>query len=74
MSRQTLGSGSTRWPGSSVLRWGIHLLRLETDPYDRGWRATFYVTGMDHPLTSDAVSAWEPTPWRLAEGPMTAGC
>jgi hypothetical protein len=30
-------------------------------PYDRGWRATFYVAGVEHPLTIDTVSAWEPT-------------
>jgi hypothetical protein len=31
---------------------------------ERGWRATFYVTGIEHSLTSDSASAWEPTPGR----------
>jgi hypothetical protein len=30
---------------------------------ERGWRATFYVTGIEHSLTADTASAWEPTPW-----------
>jgi len=35
---------------------------------DRGWRATFYVTGMEHSATSATGSAWEPTPWRAVHG------
>ena len=31
---------------------------------DRGWRATFYTTGMEHSLTSATGTAWERTPWR----------
>jgi hypothetical protein len=34
---------------------------------DSGRRATFYVTGMEHSLTSDTSSAWEPTPWRAVQ-------
>jgi len=30
---------------------------------ERGWRATFYVTGMEHSATTASASAWEPTPW-----------
>ena len=30
---------------------------------DRGWRATFYTTGMEHSITSATASAWERTPW-----------
>jgi hypothetical protein len=33
----------------------------------RGWRATFYVTGVEHSLTSDTASAWETTPWRAVQ-------
>jgi len=29
---------------------------------DRGWRATFYTTGMEHSLTSATGSGWERTP------------
>lgn len=36
--------------------------------YDaRGWRATFYVTGMEHGLTSTTGSAFEPTPWKAVQ-------
>ena len=31
---------------------------------DRGWRATFYTTGMEHSPTSATGTAWERTPWR----------
>jgi hypothetical protein len=33
----------------------------------RGWRATFYVSGMEHSLTSTVGSALEPTPWRAVQ-------
>jgi hypothetical protein len=37
-------------------------------PYDeRGWRATFYTTGMEHSPTSATGSAFEPTPWRAVQ-------
>ena len=26
---------------------------------ERGWRATFYTTGMEHSITSATASAWE---------------
>ena len=29
---------------------------------DRGWRATFYTTGMEHSPMSAAGTAWEHTP------------
>ena len=31
---------------------------------ERGWRATFYMSGMEHSATSATASAWEPTQWR----------
>jgi hypothetical protein len=37
---------------------------LQLTRYDeRGWRATFYVTGMEHSPTGATGSAWERTPW-----------
>ena len=30
---------------------------------DRGWRATFYTTGLEHSATSAAGSAFEAAPW-----------
>ena len=35
---------------------------------DRGWRATFYTTGMEHSPTSATGTAWERTPWRAVQG------
>jgi len=36
---------------------------LQSTQYDeRGWRATFYVTGMEHSPTSATGTAWERTP------------
>jgi hypothetical protein len=31
---------------------------------DRGWRATFYTTGMEHSPASATGTAWQRTPWR----------
>src|SRR5262249_6586022 len=37
---------------------------LQMTQYDeRGWRATFYTTGMEHSPTSATGTAWERTPW-----------
>jgi hypothetical protein len=35
---------------------------------DRGWRPTFYTTGMEHSPTSATGTAWEPTPWQAVQG------
>src|SRR5438093_7317228 len=41
---------------------------LQLTRYDeRGWRATFYMTGMEHSPTSATGSAWEPTAWRAVQ-------
>jgi hypothetical protein len=31
---------------------------------NRGWRATFYTTGMEYSSTGATGTAWERTPWR----------
>src|SRR5215831_9321773 len=37
---------------------------LQLTQYDeRGWRATFYTTDMEHSPTSATGTGWEPTPW-----------
>ena len=42
---------------------------LQLTRYDeKGWRATFYTTGMEHSITSATASAWERTPWRAVQG------
>jgi len=35
---------------------------------ERGWRATFYMSGMQHSPTSATGSAWERTAWRAVQG------
>jgi len=41
---------------------------LQLTQYDeRGWRATFYATGMEHSPTSATSTAWERTPWRATQ-------
>jgi len=41
---------------------------LQLSRYDeKGWRATFYTTGMEHSITSATASAWERTPWHATQ-------
>jgi hypothetical protein len=60
--------------GGAVLRYRVDLWRaraydLQLTRYDeKGWRATFYTTGMEHSPASATGSAWEPTPWRAVQG------
>jgi hypothetical protein len=43
-------------------------LRPAVTQYDeRGWRATFYTTEMEHSPTSATGTAWEPTPWHATQ-------
>ena len=44
----------------------LYDLRL-TQYDDRGGRATFYTTGMEHSPTSATGTAWERTPWRATQ-------
>jgi hypothetical protein len=67
------------WSGIGHVAAGMHRqgFDLQLTQYDdRGWRATFYTSGMEHSPTSATGTAWERTPWRAtqrAEGrdPMT---
>ncbi len=34
---------------------------------ERGWRATFYMTGMEHSPTSATGTGWERTPWHATQ-------
>jgi hypothetical protein len=59
------------WPGigaiaTGMARQGYDLQLTRYD--DKGWRATFYSTGMEHSITSASASAWERTPWRAVQG------
>ena len=41
---------------------------LQLTPYDeKGWRATFYTTGMEHSPTSATGTGWERTPWHATQ-------
>jgi len=53
------------WPGIGHVAVGMHRqgYDLQLTQYDdRGWRATFYTTGMEHSPTSATGTAWERTP------------
>jgi hypothetical protein len=59
------------WSGIGRVAVGMHRqgFDLQLTQYDnRGWRTTFYTTGMEHSPTSATGSAWEPTPWRAVQG------
>lgn len=34
---------------------------------DEGWRATFYLAGRGHPVTSEVGSAWERESWTAVQ-------
>jgi len=44
---------------ATVLGYDLQLTQYD----DRGWRATFYTTGMEHSPTSATGTGWERTPW-----------
>src|SRR5690348_13646329 len=58
------------WPGIGHVAVGMHRqgYDLQLTQYDeRGWRATFYTTGMEHSPTSATGTAWERTPWHATQ-------
>jgi hypothetical protein len=58
------------WHAIGAVSVGMHRQGYDlqlTQYNERGWRATFYVTGIEHSSTSDTASAWEPTPWRAVQ-------
>src|SRR5882724_13673819 len=41
---------------------------LQLTRYDeKGWRATFYTSGMEHSATSATDTGWERTPWHAVQ-------
>ena len=49
------------WPGIGAIATGMARqgFDLQLTRYDeKGWRATFYATGMEHSITSATASAW----------------
>jgi hypothetical protein len=58
------------WAGIGHVAVGMHRqgFDLQLTQYDeRGWRATFYTTGMEHSPTSATGTAWERTPWHATQ-------
>jgi hypothetical protein len=58
------------WSGIGHVAVGMHRqgYDLQLTRYDeKGWRATFYATGMEHSPTSATGTAWERTPWRATQ-------
>jgi len=58
------------WTGIGHVAIGMHRQRydLQRTQYDeRGLRATYYKTGMEHSLTSTTGTAWCRTPWHASQ-------
>jgi hypothetical protein len=58
------------WPGIGAVAVGMahQGYDLQLTRYDaRGWRATFYASGMEHSITGATGSAFEPSPWRATQ-------
>jgi hypothetical protein len=58
------------WSGIGHVAVGMHRqgFDLQLTQYDeRGWRATFYTTGMEHSPTSRRARHGERTPWRATQ-------
>ena len=67
---QTLRTWLDSWAGIGRVAVGIHRqgYDLQLTQYDdRGWRASFYTTGMEYSPTSATGTGWEPTSWRAAQ-------
>ncbi len=65
---------SCAWIGrvaTGMHRRGYDLQLTQYD--DRGWRATFYTTGMEHSPTSATGTGWERTPWARDAGGGVGG-
>jgi hypothetical protein len=48
-----------------MARQGVDLQLTRYD--EKGWRATFYTTGMEHSPTSATGTGWELTPWHATQ-------
>jgi hypothetical protein len=66
----TLRSWLDSWSGIGHIAVGMHRQGsdLQLTQYDeKGWRAAFYTTGMEHSPTSATGTGWEPTPWHATQ-------
>src|SRR5262245_31730995 len=58
------------WTGIGHVAVGMHRQGYDlqlTQHAHRGWRATFYTTGMEHSPTSATGTGWDRTPWRATQ-------
>jgi len=58
------------WPGIGQVAVGMARqgYDLQLSRYDeKGWRATFHTTGMEHSPTSATGTGWERTPWQAVQ-------
>ena len=58
------------WAGIGHVAVGMHRQSYDlqlTQYDDRGWRATFYTTGMEHSPTGATGTGWERTPWHATQ-------
>jgi len=55
--------------GMARLGFDLQLTRYD----ERGWRATFYTTGMEHSITSATGTGWERTPWHAVQRAALGG-
>ncbi len=65
-----LRSWLNSWRGIGAVERGMahQAYDLRLTRYDeKGWRATFYTTGMEHSITSATPSVWERTPWHATQ-------
>ena len=68
--KKKTGSRSERRAGIGHVAVGMarQCYDLQLTQYDeKGWRATFYTTGMEHSPTSATGSSWERTPWHATQ-------
>ena len=58
------------WAGIGRIAAGMALQGYDlqlTRSDERGWRATFHTTGMEHSPTSATGTGWERTPWHATQ-------
>ncbi len=60
-------SFSTSCPELQLVQSDLKVDLQLTQYHDRGWRATFYTTGMEHSPTSATGTGWERTPWHATQ-------
>jgi hypothetical protein len=58
-----VGCSTGRSAGLAHQGYDLQLTRYD----ERGWRATFYTTGMEHSPTSATGTGWEGTPWHATQ-------